>query len=267
MPEDQIQVPGTMEWDSDIAAMRLSDIEKNGLQVYRNYQNAFQKRASEKVVEHLDGLPFDEAEYSAVISEISSCHDALVAIVATSYADKRLEQMYASELPPDVPGGKKALLGPYGPFDSFAKRLRLAYCFGWIDPSAASDIDLIRDIRNRFAHDWKLKSLDDPALKTLIDKMSGVDDFLFGKPAVPLSYAERFRVKTIMALGIFTASTFIYPKAHKAGLTPAALMLRDRPKVFRTISKHSIAAAQKFRAVTAKASWETHPAGSAPGSN
>lgn len=260
MSDGQINVPGKMEWDPDITVMQLSDIEKNGLQVYRNYQKAFHKHASEKVVEHLDSLPFDEDEYRAVIFEIVRCHDALVAIVATSYADKLLEQMYKTELPADVPGGKKSLLGAYGPFDSFAKRLRLAYCFGWVDSSAASDIDLVREIRNRFAHDWRLKSLDDPVVKALVDKMSAADDFLFGKPAVAkLGYAERFRVRTLMALGIFTASTFIYPKAHKAGLQPAVLMLQDQPKVFRAISKHSIAAAQQFAVMTAKPSWERQP--------
>jgi len=38
-----------MDWDPDIAALKLSDVEKNGLQVHRNYSRAFEKHRNKRL--------------------------------------------------------------------------------------------------------------------------------------------------------------------------------------------------------------------------
>ena len=35
-------------WDTDIATLNLPDVEKKGLQVFRNYTKAFEKSAAQK---------------------------------------------------------------------------------------------------------------------------------------------------------------------------------------------------------------------------
>jgi len=47
------------DWDPDIARKRLSDGEKDGLQLYRNYSRAFEKHAIERFAAETDADKFD----------------------------------------------------------------------------------------------------------------------------------------------------------------------------------------------------------------
>jgi hypothetical protein len=49
-------------WDSDIAALELSDLEKNGLQIYRNYSSAFSEHEIGLFVAEIDAKEFDLAD-------------------------------------------------------------------------------------------------------------------------------------------------------------------------------------------------------------
>jgi len=48
-----------MDWDPDIAALKLSDVEKDGLQVHRNYSRAFEKHTATESTQLDDSIEAD----------------------------------------------------------------------------------------------------------------------------------------------------------------------------------------------------------------
>ena len=55
-----------IDWDPDIAALKLSDVEKNGLQVHRNYSRAFEKHRNKDFSDEVNGNTFDLEQLSRI---------------------------------------------------------------------------------------------------------------------------------------------------------------------------------------------------------
>lgn len=73
-----------------------------------------------------------------------------LAIVGAAFLDDALAELLRAYLIDDSKMVVNGLLG--GSFGSFKKRCDLAYALGLIGPDMHSDLDQIREIRNRFAH-------------------------------------------------------------------------------------------------------------------
>ena len=55
------------QWDDDIAALSMSDVEKNGLQIYRNYSRAFENDLRKKFVAGVDKTKVDIEQLKSVM--------------------------------------------------------------------------------------------------------------------------------------------------------------------------------------------------------
>lgn len=53
------------------------------------------------------------------------------------------------------------LEGKYAPISTFSSRINLTYRLGLIGPNIRSDLDYIRDIRNKFAHRYESLNFDE----------------------------------------------------------------------------------------------------------
>jgi hypothetical protein len=74
--------------------------------------------------------------------------DRAAAVLGGSLLDARLKDLFRIRLCAD----QDRLLGRYGPLSTFSSRISLALALRWIDEDTAHDLDVIRDIRNDFAH-------------------------------------------------------------------------------------------------------------------
>jgi DNA-binding MltR family transcriptional regulator len=63
------------------------------------------------------------------------------------------------------------LFGPSGPLDSFSSRINMAYCLGLISNMAMKDLNIIRKIRNRFAHTAEDVLFDDADIRYQCDAL------------------------------------------------------------------------------------------------
>ncbi|HEY6734211.1 MAG TPA: hypothetical protein VI256_10520, partial [Roseiarcus sp.] len=97
-------------WDADIAAMDLSNDEKEGLQVYRNYTRAFEKKRQEQFATGVDAIPIDVSELRQAMNLLMREDIRFVPVVACAFADDDLKAMFSLFLPNDIPGGKKSML-------------------------------------------------------------------------------------------------------------------------------------------------------------
>lgn len=82
--------------------------------------------------------------------------DRAAVIIGAAFLDEYLRQLIASFLIDEenevneLLGSEKHLMRPLG---SFSARIRTAYCLGLISKHEYHDFKIIRDIRNRFAHE------------------------------------------------------------------------------------------------------------------
>lgn len=73
------------------------------------------------------------------------------------------------------------LFGSMGPLGSFGARIRLARGLSWISPDVRFDLDLIRKVRNSFAHsfDYNL-SFEDASIAGMCSGLRSADSFVRG---------------------------------------------------------------------------------------
>jgi DNA-binding MltR family transcriptional regulator len=59
-----------------------------------------------------------------------------------------------------------------GPLGNFSSKISMAFALGLIDRNTLNELDLIRKIRNKFAHEHQSISFDDETLAPLIEKLN-----------------------------------------------------------------------------------------------
>lgn len=81
-------------WDDDIAALDMSDVEKNGLQVYRNYTKAFEREQAKNFAAEVNSETHDVSRLRKVCNAIASDDERLIPIIACAFADEALDEIY-----------------------------------------------------------------------------------------------------------------------------------------------------------------------------
>lgn len=66
---------------------------------------------------------------------------------------------------------RKKLFSENGAFSTFSSKVNIAFCSGWIDSDVFHDIEILRKIRNVFAHSFESLSLDSPEIKKFIENL------------------------------------------------------------------------------------------------
>jgi DNA-binding MltR family transcriptional regulator len=77
--------------------------------------------------------------------------DRSAALLAAALLDAQLESLFRARLKHH----QDRLLGFDGPLASFSTRIKMARALDWIDEEVERDLDVIRNIRNRFAHSFE----------------------------------------------------------------------------------------------------------------
>jgi len=220
----------TEEWDSDIAAMKLSDPEKNGLQVFRNYSRAFEKRRGEDFLTAVEKEPWDIGDIERIHKVVVEEDPRIVVVVVCAFMDDQIKGMYRRELPEDIPDGKSKLLGAVGPLSRLAQRLQIAYAFGWLSRDLVEDAYHLRGLRNAISHKWDMEELRGRLDVFIENSMSPVEDTLQDGTKLPKDFAKHldkvglFRVRLIWISARFYYECLLYPKAVKARLNPVPVL-------------------------------------------
>ena len=95
-----------------------------------------------KSLEHFD--------LDAFSARLGSESDRACAVLGAALLDAKLEDLFRERFL----AYQDELLGNSGPLGSFSSRIRLACALAWISEDARHDLDVIRDIRNTFAHSF-----------------------------------------------------------------------------------------------------------------
>ena len=98
-----------------------------------------------------------ESDRGAVLSASAYLDDALHQLLRASLADCKEKELLVS--------------GANAPVSSFAARIKLSYCMGMLSSVVFRDLERIRAIRNMFAHDYTLDSLQLPVLQNACEQL------------------------------------------------------------------------------------------------
>lgn len=218
------------KWDEDIAALELSDAEKNGLQVYRNYNHAFEKNRAESIVKKINLQPIDLSKLEKVLQGLVTENEKFLPIIVCAYADEILDEMFKNEIPDEVPGGKAQIFGPYGPLSDLASRIKLAFCFDLVSKDLLIDLNFIKKIRNDISHNWDMSLTSDFFLKEPASKIFKVENHIDNGKALSKQFYEslnelqKFRVRLIWMISRLTYECAYYAFVKKERAAPHTVL-------------------------------------------
>lgn len=98
-------------------------------------------------------------DYALVLSLATFIEDTLGRVLSSYFRDCKATR--------DLIDGFNAPLG------TLSSRIKAAYSFGLIMKQQFDDMEILRNVRNKFAHNWEGVSLEQGDIKALIGKLSG----------------------------------------------------------------------------------------------
>ncbi|QIY79548.1 hypothetical protein [Chromobacterium violaceum] len=234
-------------FDPDIASTNLSDGEKWGLQVYRNYSRAFGDHRVKEFVEQASPFEADVKLFEQVATLVIAEEARVIPVIAAAYADDRLEEMFKREIPDGVPGGRSALMSGFGPLARLSQRIQMAFAFGWLSKDLLIEFDHIRKIRNDLSHKWDIDLLERRMKELIEEKQTPFEEQLGDGVRLPKNFHEsmqpldRFRIRVIWMLGRLTYESRLWVPALKAGIAPdEGLYGPNSPVMLRAIAAISV---------------------------
>lgn len=96
-------------------------------------------------------LPALSADVSRLVSDLEKETDRGAALLGAAFLDDVLDVMLRGYFIDD-PEAVNKLCGMGRPLESFGSRTHLAYCLGLLGKDVYHDVNLVREIRNDFAH-------------------------------------------------------------------------------------------------------------------
>jgi len=86
-------------------------------------------------------------------AELYGASDRARAVLLASFVENALERYLKSKLRPTfLSADYRHLFGIEAPLGTFSAKIRVVYAFNWCGPDTRHDLDLIRELRNGFAH-------------------------------------------------------------------------------------------------------------------
>ncbi len=112
----------------------------------------------------------DWKKLEKVLVKASGDKERVDAIVSTCVLDERLERLLRTVMIEDK--SVDELMNDDQTLQSFSSKLRLAYALGLLPKAVKKDLQYLNKIRNIFAHEAKVKSLDDARVCDLCRNLS-----------------------------------------------------------------------------------------------
>lgn len=120
--------------------------------------------------DHSPDIEVDYRQWSGFFQELGTESDRGVTILASVWIENLLERKLRSLFKEGSSAARRKLFELNGPFSSFSSKILAAYSLGWINSDTFHDINLIRKIRNQFAHDLHGLDLESAKIRKLIDE-------------------------------------------------------------------------------------------------
>ena len=118
----------------------------------------------------MSSIAVDWQKWSHFFQVLKTESDRGSIILASIWIENLLERKLRALFTKGNSRNRQRLFDLNGPFSSFASKILAAYTIGWIDSDVFHDLELLRKIRNKFAHTIDVKHFEDVAVKKLINE-------------------------------------------------------------------------------------------------
>ena len=154
-------------------------------------------------------------------------------ICGAAMLELQLETILRSYLiPTDVKSEDERLFGANAPLATFSDKTTMAYRLGLIPRVVADILDRIRKIRNDFAHDLAIRSLnDDEKYKSHIAELSkvhrGAESALLGELQLDVTPANRLRAIIVAVAAMLSTTAKLVEPVQPLGKKVSSIDLFD----------------------------------------
>jgi hypothetical protein len=140
-------------------------------------------------------------------SEVYQTGDRTTAVMLGAMLDSSLERLLATLLRSDLNSSDRSKIFEFeGALGSFSSRIVMAYALKLIGPKSRADLDLIRLLRNEFAHSRKSFDFNTPEVKVVCDKLQ--------IPDLPGAYIPHFFRQRVSNDRLVTANDNSNPRTR-----------------------------------------------------
>jgi hypothetical protein len=113
-----------------------------------------------------------EGDLRAIESELYNGPDRGAAVVLGSLVERALEKLLRDKMRPD---GTSSLFKYGGPLADFSSRIQIGYALQLFGPETRKDLNIIRHLRNQFAHSRRPIRFTTPVVKDCCAQLSYPD--------------------------------------------------------------------------------------------
>ncbi|MBR0653237.1 hypothetical protein GXW78_26530 [Roseomonas terrae] len=209
----------------------------------------YQVKAAQK---ELADLSFPHKQIEETLEEVRDCADDRAAVITLfALVDDLTISLMQRNLDPSIRGGLGRLFdgGGFGILGTSSARFTMAAALRWLRPETYSDLDLLRKIRNAFAHKVSVRTLTDEPVRGLFASMTPADAHFRSlvadiagpgkdwvqRPFATLTPRQRFLLTGAALLRriIFELPALPVAAAHKVSALDAMGRWKQAPEAFR----------------------------------
>lgn len=129
------------------------------------------------------------ADLPTIEAELYGGSDRARAVLLASFVENALTALLQAQLRPTYPSNEYRLLfGAMAPLGTFSSKTLAAYAFNWIGPGTYHDLDIIRELRNGFAHSRNSFTFETEEVAAMCKQLLAPD---WPGSFIPRSYLER----------------------------------------------------------------------------
>lgn len=144
-------------------------------------------------------------------SELDQETDRALAVIISAHLEYLLQRLISTTLKMPTSVHQFLFEGANAPLSTFSVKIKLVDCYGWFSSDVIRDLDLIRKIRNEFAHELIGVSFETPSVKSRCGELKTAQ--IDGDPGTA---RERYKKASIRLI----VDTTVMVKAAAENQTP-----------------------------------------------
>ncbi|MHA6203498.1 hypothetical protein ACXU4B_03625 [Dyella soli] len=170
-----------------------------------------------------------EGELLEFFKSLTAESPRALAVVAFSYIDEKLATLMRQHMNPDISGGLDSLFKSFGPLSTASGRIKIAASLRWLRPSTYRHLEVLRKIRNEFAHSPFLNSFDEAPVRDFLGQFEPLEKALWSfmddrlLPYEGVSRRQLYHLRATLTCARMIEEVTCAPRAISMGLSPSAL--------------------------------------------
>jgi hypothetical protein len=121
-------------------------------------------------LKHFLKADFEDAEFYNALVEMTKDGDRGTAILGATFVESQLRELLILKMIKLNKHDKDYLFDGMAPLSHFSAKIRVGYAFGCFGPITRYDLDVLREIRNAFAHSKRVIRFDMPIVAKQVRK-------------------------------------------------------------------------------------------------